>query len=342
MPNNYSISRQERVYLQMETAFGTIPNAAGVASVGNNNCSRFIKADLGTKVALYPRPDKTGTRSQVVGLLGRQQATWSLSQSLAGNGAAGVVPDCDPVLQCLFGQAATIVGATSCTYNLADPNTIPSFDLWSFRTPATLAQRVTLGAVVGEATFQLGQDVATWSATGTGIWTLDSDNFGTEGLTQKGGLTSFPTEPAAPVTNGNATVGFVGQATYDGNVIAEIQTASIRVQTGGAVANDTFGSYFPILAEGGLRTVSLTFTIYDNDGAGIKDIKAKALTQAPITVILQVGVIAGNIWTFTLNNVQVQPPAYDDSRNRFMCSFPESMAHASSIAVRDEMKLVIT
>jgi Phage tail tube protein len=339
---NYAITRQEHVYMQPEATFGQIPNTAGTATLAGSNACRHINAGLVAVVNNYPRPDKTGTRSQVVGLLGRKSATWSLSASLAGNGAAGVAPDCGAILTALFGIAPTVVAATSVTYNLSDPSPIPSLSLYSFRTPSTLAQRVIAGAVVGEATFQLGQNIATWSASGSGIWCLDSDNFSTSDVTQKSGLTAYPAEPATPVTNGNSTVGFTGLATFDGNVIAEIQTASIRLRTGSVVALDTFGSYYPVLAEGEARTVGLSFTIYDSDGTGIKDLKAKAITQTPITITLQIGTIAGNIWTFNLANVQVAAPTYDDSKNRYMCVFPESMAHATTILVRDEIVLALT
>jgi hypothetical protein len=333
---NYSISRQERVYLFSETTFGVIP------TVSNTNFSRHIQSGLAAVVNLYPRPDKTGTRSQSVGILGRKQATWSLSQSLAGNGAAGTAPDVAPILTALFGQAGTVVPATSVTYNISDPAVIPSFSLFSFRTPSTLDQRIVLGAVVGDATFQLGQNVATWSANGTGIWCLDSDTFSTSDTTQKGGLVSFPTEPAAPVSNGVPTVGFTGLATIDSQVIAEIQTATIRFRTGGVVVADTFGSYYPVLAEGAARQVSVALTIYDSDGAGIKDLRAKAVAQTPITVSLQIGTISGNIFTLTLNNVQLAQPTFDDSRNRYMCVFGDSPAHATTLANRDEIVLAIT
>lgn len=349
---NYAISRQERIYLFSETTFGQIP------TVTNSNCCRAINAGLVSVVNNYPRPDKTGTRSSVVGVLGRKSATWSLSQSLAGNGAAGTPPDCSPILRALFGVAGgsgtgeTIVSSTSVTYALQDPAIIPSFSLFSFRTPATETQRIVEGAVVAEATFNLGQNIATWSANGTGIWCLDTETtsnqttFNVAGnipdTTQKGGLTTFPVEPSAPVTNGSPTVGFTGSAVFDGDTITEIQSATLRVRTGNAVANDTFGSYYPVLAEGAEREVGLAFTVYDSDGAGIKDLKAKAQTQTPITVVLTMGTIAGNIWTWTLSNLQIAQPTYDDSRNRYMCVFPESMAHASSIVLRDELSLALT
>ncbi len=337
MPNQYAISRQERIYLFSETTFGTIP------TVGNSNyCRTMPGAGLTAVVNNYPRPDKTGTRSQVIGVLGRKSATWSVSMSLAGNGAAGVVPDCAPILTALFGGAGVVSAGTSVTYSLADPSPIPSFSMYSFRTPSTLTQRIVEGAVVAEATFNLGQNIATWSANGTGIWCLDTEHFSTADVTQKGGLGAFPSEPSTPVSNGQPSVGFTGSATFDGNVIAEIQTATLRVRTGNAVALDTFGSYYPVLAEGEQRSVGLAFTIYDNDGTGIKNLKAKAITQTPITITLVMGTISGNTWSWSLSNVQVAQPSYDDSRNRYMCVFPESLAHASSIAVRDELSLVIT
>lgn len=342
MPNNYAPSRQERIYLFSETTFGTIP------TVGNSNACRAMPgASLLAVVDNYPRPDKTGTRSQVIGILGRKRASWSLTMSLAGNGAAGVTPDCSPLLRALFGviggsgTGEAIVGATSVTYTLIDPATMPSLSIFSFRTPSTMAQRIVEGAVVAQSTFTLGQNIATWTSSGTGLWCLDSDNFAVADATQKGGLGAFPTEPGAPVTNGQSTVGFTGSATFDGNVIAEIQTATISVTTGAAIVTDTFGSYYPTTTEGAVRSVSIACTVYDNDGTGIKNMKAKALTQTPITITLVIGTIAGNIWTFTLPNTQLAVPSYDDSRNRYMCSFPASLAHATSISVRDELSLLI-
>ena len=90
------------------------------------------------------------------------------------------------------------------------------------------------------------------------------------------------------------------------------------------MANDTFGSYYPVLAEGAERQVGLAFTIYDNDGAGLQKLKKDAHWQNPIGITMQIGTISGNIWTFQLNNVQVSQPNYDDLRNRYMCVFPES------------------
>lgn len=110
--SNYALSRLERIYLQNQTAFGVIPNSAGTATVANSNCCRHIKAMMDSSAGLLIRRDKTGSRTATQGILGRKNAKWSLEMSLAPNGTAGVIPDCDPVFQSMFGQAATVTSGT--------------------------------------------------------------------------------------------------------------------------------------------------------------------------------------------------------------------------------------
>ena len=105
---NYSFSRLERAYLQKQPTFGTIPNTSGTASVSNSNACRFMRMELQNEVALLERPDKTGTRSQEGMTSGRKVGRWSIEMSLAANGTAGTVPDCDPLLVATFGQTAAV------------------------------------------------------------------------------------------------------------------------------------------------------------------------------------------------------------------------------------------
>lgn len=119
---SFALSRLERLYLQVETTYGQIPNTTGTATVGNSNACRLIKFSLENQAALIKRPDKTGTRSQQVGVLGRKFGTWSAEMSIAPNGVAGMAPDMDPLMQGIMGQAGTatsgtgtITGATNAT-----------------------------------------------------------------------------------------------------------------------------------------------------------------------------------------------------------------------------------
>lgn len=105
---NYALNRLERLYLMLETTFGVIPASAFT----NGSCCRHIKVTMHNEVALLTRKDKTGSRTITQGVAGRKTAKWTTEMSNAPNGTAGVIPDCDSILQSLFGQAATVTTGT--------------------------------------------------------------------------------------------------------------------------------------------------------------------------------------------------------------------------------------
>jgi hypothetical protein len=341
MPN-FSLSRNQRIYLQNETVAGTINNTSGAATVTGSNACRFIRCSTSPSVALLKRPDKTGSRTPTAGVAGRKTAAWNVEMSLAANGVAGVVPDCDPILQALFGAAPTINAGTSVVYNLSDA--IKAFTLWNYRTPSTVMQQLAFGCVVNEATFNLGQEVAIWSASGTALWARDSVDWANDPTDGKGGLTagSMPAEPVTPVTNGNMIAGFTGVATFDGNVMANIRSSTLKVVTGNAIVTDTFGKYFGDTFEGDERGSALSFSIYDDDSAGSTNLYQKAKSKAPIDITLQIGTIAGSRWTFLIKGVQLAVPAMSDGQRRWSADFSDSMASGSSLTALDEVRLTIS
>lgn len=407
----YSLSRNERVYVQKQTDPRVIPNAAGVASVAVANYLRFKQARLNPQAALLTRPDKTGTRSATRGVLGRKSGIWSIDLSLAGSGTAGTVPPSDPVLAALFGQNASVLAgsgavtnatnaspivvsqaahgyangdvvylsgvggnvaangvgvvsnATAGTYELlgstgsgaytsggtssrvavryALADAIPSFAMYSFRTPSSLQQRCAFGCVATQATFNLGQDVADWQANGECVWVLDSDSFSGADLIQKGGLNAFPSEPSGSLpADGGLIAGFTGRAVLGGSTIGNIRQASIQVTTGNDLVKDNFGSYYPEEAEGDERAVTVNFSVHDRDDAGTKALYAAALAKTPVDLVLQIGTIAGNVWVFQLTGVQLNEPALDDGQRRFVRSY-SGRATGSSAGALDEITLTV-
>jgi hypothetical protein len=317
-----------------------IPNASGTASLTGSNCCRHTKITLTPDVALLTRRDKTGTRSITAGVAGRKSGKWSVEMDLAANGAAGTVPDCDPILQAIFGQAATVSAGVSVTYSLSD--VIKSFTAWSFRTPSTMMQRAASGSVVSSATFQLGQDIASLRADGESMWVVDSKNFATLDAGGKSGLTAFPAEPGSPVTNGGIIAGFTGQATLDSNVLANIRTATLKIGTGDQLTRDTFGTYYPSGTEGDVRNVVLSFNLYDDDGTGTTNLYQKAVSKAAINITLAIGTVAGSTWTFTLKGVQLAMPSLEDGGRKWSAAFGDSRASGSTLTALDEVALTIS
>jgi len=423
-----SLSRLERAYLQTQPVFGTIPNSGGTASVSGSNACRFMHMELQNDTALLVRGDKTGTRSMEGMTGGRKVGRWNISMDLAANGTAGVVPDCDPILQAIFGQTAAVGsgsanissstnaspivlttaahGITSGTFEVVTVaghlvNTtangvwlayaggttsltlcgsvgvgiggssgtvsrvkvsytfvdgISLFTLWSFRTPSTLDQRAAHTCVVQEATFNLNQDVASWQAQGECMWVLRSSDFANDDLYQQAGLSSFPSEPATPVTNGNIVPGFTGRfvaaqsvATTSAAAFATnaftfttIRNGTFRLQTQNLLVKDTFGSYYATITEGDVRNIELSFNIYDDDSVQIGQLKDYGDLKTPVDFFISVGTVVGNVWSHYFRNVYLASHVLGDGQLRFDARFDNSRATTTSLGVRDEYALTIS
>ena len=250
-----------------------------------------------------------------------------------------------------IGGAAGNVSRVKLTYSFIDD--ITQFTLWSFRTAATLDQRVGHTCVVTEATFNLNQDVATWQANGDCLWVLRSKDFGTADVYQAAGLTTFPTEPATPVTNGSIIPGFTGRfvagaSTATASVYATaavafptIRNATIRIQTNNLLVRDTFGSYYATLTEGDVRNITVSFNIYDDDSTAVNTLKTWGDNKTPVDFVLNLGTVVGNTWVHYLKNVYLAAHQLSDGQLRFDASYADSRATTSNLGVRDEYSLVI-
>jgi hypothetical protein len=327
----FSLSRLERMYLANETTYGVIPALAG------SNACRHARLVMNNDVAVIQRIDKTGSRSQTPGTAGRKFANWSCTLGMAGSGTAGTPPKSDPFLRAVFGKAPT-----GSVYTFDDA--IPSISIWSFRQPAGLSQRVCHGAVATRGIFRLGEDAASMDFSGTGQWVLQSDQFAVAGVdaTQKGGLVSFPVEPTPVATDAGLTIGFTGSVTADGNVMANIRTAQVEINTLNEVVRDTFGSFYPDDVQGGERTVNLTFSVYDKNDTGTERLREVANSKTPVDITLVVGLVAGNIWTFALKNVQLAAENLNEPNLRYASDYSGSRAYSTTLTALDEMSLTLT
>ncbi|WP_321471154.1 phage tail tube protein [uncultured Paludibaculum sp.] len=349
---SFSLARLERIYLQPQTEFGTLPNTGGIATVGNANACRFIKATLKHKTNTITREDKTGTRTKTAGTKGRGNGEWSVEMSLAPNGVPAIKPDCAVILEALCGQAGQVTTATAANgfptgtgvaegaqavkYALAD--SVSAFAFWDFRQPSTINQRVGVACVVNRATFNVGQDsAATWSADGESMGMLTSNQFATADAVLKAALTAFPAEPSAPVTNGDIIPGFVGKAMVGGNTLVTLRNATVEVQSGNVTVKDTFGAFLPTEAEGDGRTVTHKISVYEDDSAAFAALEAAATAKTPLEVIYVIGTVPGSMVVIHSKGVQLDEPDREEER-RFSANF-NGTASGSSLSARDEITI---
>jgi hypothetical protein len=335
MPN-YVLSRNERIYLATETAFGTAVAPTGTDAV------RHINARFKPVVQTLQRRDKTGTRSQSIGTKGRQHGTWSLNASLVHGADADDVPDYEPLYASAFGAAGTVTATTRVRYTLAD--TLKTFSAWIYRGDGTGTpnHEMAWGNIVRRITFNLGEDVAEFSAEGECAWVQGSKSFAGATTAEKAGQASFPAEPVSATTLGNLIAGFTGSITLGGSPIADIISAQIVMDTGAEVVKRTFGSRLPSGVEAGERMVTISFSIYNSDDAGLETLREAAESKTPVDAVIAVGDTAGGIYTFTVKQIQLESPDLEDGERRMVVQFPESRAYGTSLTAKDELQMDLT
>ena len=331
----YAESIKQTGYVVKETTFGTVP------AFGNNNAFRFINLTMNGDRGIIARPDKTGSYSKTAGIPGNKAASWSMSCSLAGSGAAGTAPDIGAFLEALLGKV-TVVASTSVTYECDDVN--PSLSIMSRDKPSTVDQLIAMGAIVTQARFNIGPEIPVVEFSGPAKWVLGSLVFSSTDTEGKGGLGAFPSEPGAPVTNGIPPRGRSGTITLDGNTYTTFRAGNIIV-----AANRSFpefpdwGGSYPGSPLSGGRTVSIdSLALYDDDSVNLTALKGKALAGTPVDLQFAIGTVAGNIWTLLLKNCILPQPKYgwDDLRRGLV--FENVEANATSITSKDEFKITLT
>jgi hypothetical protein len=322
----------ERVYMGLETEYGIIPAGKPAAA----DATRHTQVGMNNEPLIINRSDKTGSRGTTVGVGGRRSCRWDFTSDLTASGVVGTLPRLNPILECAFGQPAeTLAGIV---YKVAD--TIPSMWMASYREPGA-SQRIAHGLLVYALNFNLGQDAASFSASGEGQWVVESDQIGNLLPEDLGGLTTFPAEPTPVYQDGGLIIGFTGELKIQGTVMANIRSMNMSFATGNQCRRDTFGRFTPDGSEGARRSVAISMDLYDQGTAETNFLREAANYKLPILITAQVGLNPGSIYKHTFRNVQLSPIVLGDGSIRWSCSFGQSLANETTAGLKDEYELEI-
>jgi hypothetical protein len=323
----------ERVYAKVESAWGVAATLAGA------DCMRHTKCVLRADQAFIASSDKTGSISASEGALGARGGTWSLDWEARPHGTAGTVPDCDPILEAAFGQAATISAGVSAIYSLN--SAIKGFSLGRYRQPANVMQQMGIGCVVQELAFSfVQQSNCRFTASGSNLWVPDSITFASLDSGGKGGLVSFPAEPATPTTNGTPVNGLAGTATLDGNTTVQIRAANVRLVTAIEVPRDRlFAGQYGSSPERDILGVFVDLTIVDEDIAAVTGLYTKALLGTKIAITLEAGTGTGTRIQWSMPLCKLPMPELDDSARKWASNLSGIRAYASTLTALDEVAL---
>ncbi len=215
-------------------------------------------------------------------------------------------------------------GPTAVYQPAGDLKSVTFFDYWS---PGTSVQRIIAGAAVDQLTVKVNGDFHEFDFAGQAKDLLDSSSF------ENGqcGLSAFPLEPSLGSINYSIIPGHLGQV-WLGNTPNQFFTltkAEITFQNNLELRTREFGSELPIAISPGERTVTLDFSLYQQDDAGTQALYQAARQRSPINVMLQLGQRQGQLFGIYMKSVIPEVPEFEDSDSRQQWQFQSCRAQGS-------------
>jgi len=337
-----------RLYAQSQAALATVLNTSGTWNSATAKLIPHNKITLTRNAPLISADYKTGTGSVQAGIAGgKRSGTFSGEIPFMPSGSAGTKPNCDPVLQNIFGAAPATSPGVSVTYTFTDGAGIPLTLALFNEAATTLTQQFLYGGVTKTFSLAVGGNgslVLTFG--GVAFYVLDSDNWANEDTTGKGGLTVSPTtEPASPALAGNIIPSFAASITFGGSAVAEFRSMNISGDTGRTLRMDGVGFYPDSngVVQGRRKASLSSLKFTDSDGAALITVKNARFSKAPLDVIVTQGNVAGYIITHTIKGVQFGGCNFsEDGSGGVNVDFDDSPASASAIANLNEYSLVLT
>lgn len=225
--------------------------------------------------------------------------------------------------------AGTTVAATV-TYSLATD--LPSATIYDYWSPATLVQRMLVGAAVDKMRIRVNSDFHEFDFAGPAKDLIDSASF----ESGQGGVSQFPVEPTLAGFDYTIVPGHIGEV-WLGTPSSRFYTiteAELTLQNGIDMRAQEFGLDTPACFTAGQREVDLSFALFEQDNTVTKALYQAARQRSPIPAMFQLGNQPGQMFGFYLNSVVPQVPEFDDREARLQWKFSNNRAQGS---VNDEL-----
>jgi hypothetical protein len=221
--------------------------------------------------------------------------------------------------------AGTQIGA-AVTYLPA--TVLPSASIFDFWSPSTAVQRLLCGAAVDQMEILVNGDYHEVHFKGLAQDVLDSSSFSGNSVGQ---LSGFPQEPALGAFDFSVVPGNLGQAWLGTSPTQffTITTASVVVKNALETRGREFGSSLPRAICPGQRSVTAAFDLYSQDDAATTELYQAARQRSPVSLMLQLGELEGQVMGVYLASVIPEVPEFDDGDNRLQWRFRSSRAQGT-------------
>ena len=219
---------------------------------------------------------------------------------------------------------SSTIGASAVYKPATNLGSVTLFDYWS---PTTSVQRILAGAALDQLTIKINGDFHEFEFSGEAQDLLDSSSF------QNGqcGLSAFPPEPSVGAINYSIIPGHLGQVWLGSvpNRFFTLTKAQIDFQNNLELRAREFGASLPLAISPGQRTVTLDFSLYQQDDAGTQALYQAARQTSPINVMIQLGQQQGQLFGVYMKSVIPQVPEFDDTDHRQQWQFQTCRAQGS-------------
>jgi len=241
--------------------------------------------------------------------------------------AAAIVDSQTVQLNAPFSAAPSGGSQTGITATLQPSSNLSSVTVFDYWSPGTSVQRILPGAAVDTVTVSVNGDFHEFVFAGQAQDLVDSSSFGGG----QGGLSAFPAEPAVAALSYAIIPGHLGQVWLGStpNEFLTLTKAKISFQNNLDLRAKEFGASLPLAIAPGQRTVTLDFSIYQQDDTATAALYQAARQRSPIGVMLQLGQQQGQLFGIYMKSVVPEVPQFDDSDKRQQWQFQSCRAQGS-------------
>jgi hypothetical protein len=222
--------------------------------------------------------------------------------------------------------AAGLTLGQTATYNLATQ--LPSVTIFDYWDPVTAVQRFLCGAAVDRMSVKLNGDFHQMEFKGIAQDLVDSASF----EAGQGGESTYPAEPAQDGFGYSPVPGNLGQVWLgvSPSQFFTVSAASIEIQNDLDTRAKEFGTILPMEVVPGNRTVSLTLELFAMDDAATTALYQAARQQSAVSVMFQLGQVAGQLMGIYLPTLVPTVPQFDDADKRLQWKFSDARAQGSA------------
>jgi hypothetical protein len=227
--------------------------------------------------------------------------------------------------------AGTVVSPATTYLPGSTLKSVTLHDRWS---PETAVQRILAGAAVEQLDLRIGEDFHEARFTGPAAALIDNVSF----ENGQGGLSEFPVEPALEDLEADPIPAHLGQIWLGTGParMFNIVEAQVSVKNNIDTRHREFGSTAPRCLVPGMREVTFSFSLYEQDNAATLALYQAAKQQTPVSAFLQFGDEPGRMCGVWLPSFVPEVPDFDDGEPRLQWKFRAGRAEGT---VDDEITL---